>query len=479
MSKSLFITAFMILLLGSCGTKQERQKPNVVFILVDDLGWTDLSVMGSEFYRTPNVDALAENGTLFTNAYSTCTVCSPTRASIMTGKYPARINCTDWIEGHKMPFAKLKVPEWTMYMDTTEFTLAEAFRDNGYVTGHVGKWHLGEDPMYWPENQGFDINVGGWKKGAPNKNKELGSKGYFPPFGNPRLEDKPDDEYLTERLANEASKFISDNNPSKTGKPFFLNYWLYSVHTPLQAVPDKIEKYRALADTTYHQNNPVYGAMVEHMDDAVGKIITQLEAEGLSDNTIIVFSSDNGGLLGKRNNVTNNSPLREGKGHMYEGGTRVPLIIVDPRHSTTIEKSDIPVISSDFYPTFVDMLNLKIEENIKGSFDGQSIMPLLNGEQELNREAIYWHYPHYHTEGARPYSAVRVGDWKLIRFFEDDRYELYNLKDDISESEDMISSKPAIADSLKTMLFEWYEEVDAQMPLVNENYDPDKQNRRK
>ncbi|MBI9062679.1 MAG: sulfatase [Marinilabiliaceae bacterium] len=461
-------------LLGACSTQKQESKPNVVFILVDDLGWTDLSVMGSRFYQTPNVDKLADRGTLFTNAYASCTVCSPTRASIMTGKYPATINCTDWIEGHKMPKAKLKVPEWTMYMDTAEFTLAEAFRDNGYNTGHIGKWHLGEDSLFWPENQGFDVNVGGWAKGSPHRNKKLGSNGYFAPFGNPRLTDQPDDHYLTERLANEACDYITQNHPDKTGKPFFLNFWLYSVHTPLQAKDDKIAKYNALVDSSYYQKNPVYAAMVEHMDDAVGKVISQLKKDGLVDNTIIVFTSDNGGLIGRgKRKVTNIHPLRNGKGHMYEGGVRVPLIIVDPRDRSLNGKSDEPVIACDFYPTLVDMAQLEIPDQVNASFDGLSLQPLLKGEKELSREALYWHYPHYHTEGARPYSAVRKGDWKLIRFFEDDHYELYNLKEDISESRDMAAIQPEKREELKQMLFNWYEKVGAQMPAANPNYDPE------
>ncbi len=472
------IILFLAVFISSCAQQNENPGPNVVLILVDDLGWTDLGVMGSRFYQTPHVDDLAEKGTLFTNAYSACTVCSPTRASIMTGKYPATINCTDWIEGYKMPRAKLRVPDWTMYMDTTEFTLAEAFKMNGYTTGHAGKWHLGEDSLYWPENHGFDVNIGGWAKGSPQLNKRLGYNGYFPPFGNPRLEDKPGDIYLTERISEEACNFIRENHPDKTGKPFFLNFWLYSVHTPLQAVEEKIAKYSALVDSSYHQKNPTYAAMVEHMDDAVGKIIAQLKAEGISDNTIIVFSSDNGGLIGSKNRVTSNYPLLNGKGHMYEGGVRVPLIIFDPRSRQAAGKSDVPVISCDLYPTLVEMAGLEVDKETERGFDGLNIGSLLSGETELKREALFWHYPHYHTEGARPYSAVRSGNWKLIRFFEDDHYELYNLEDDISETENLVDSYPKKSGELKEMLFAWYKRAGAQMPSENSNHDPANWNKR-
>jgi len=313
MLKKLSILLISILFL-SC-TQAQKKKPNVVLILVDDMGWTDLGSFGSDFYQSPNIDKLADEGVQFTNSYSSCTVCSPTRASIVTGKYPARINVTDWIEGHKFPWAKLNVPDWTMYLPDEEYTMAEAFKDAGYKTAHFGKWHLGEKEENWPENHGFNLNVGGWKKGAPHRNKKEGYTGYFSPYGNPRLEDGPEGEYLTERLSNDVCSYIDENGD----EPFFINFWLYNVHTPLQAKQDKIDKYKALIDTTSNHKNPTYAAMVEHTDDAVGKIINKLKEKGLYDNTIILFSSDNGGLIGKsKNKVTNNTPLRTGKGDLYE-----------------------------------------------------------------------------------------------------------------------------------------------------------------
>lgn len=481
MKKIRLIVLLMLASLLACKPKVEKStkelgKPNVVFILVDDLGWKDVGCFGSDYYQTPNVDKLAGAGVSFSNGYSSCTVCSPTRASIMTGKYPARINCTDWIEGHKMPFTQLKVPNWTMYMDTTELTLAEAFQQNGYATAHIGKWHLGEDSLYWPENQGFEVNVGGWAKGAPNRNKKLGSKGYFAPYGNPRLKDLPGDDYLTERLADEACQYIQQHQD----EPFFLNFWLYNVHTPLQAEQEKIEKYKALVDSAKHQKNPVYAAMVEHMDDAVGRIIAQLEQSGVLENTIIVFSSDNGGLVGnKRWMVTNNYPLRHGKGNMYEGAVRVPNIIVAPGTTEGGTKSFIPMISMDFYPTLVELADLKVPLSIKNSWDGVSLVPILKGQKVNEREALFWHYPHYHTEGARPYSAVRKGDWKLIRFFEADTYELYNLKNDVSEENNRLAAEPEKAEELMALLFQWYKDVDAQFPSDNPNFNVNKQHKRK
>ncbi len=446
---------------------------NVVFFLVDDLGWRDVACFGSDYHQTPNVDKLAQRGVSFTNGYASCTVCSPTRASIMSGKYPANINCTDWIKGWNYPFAKLAVPEWTMYMSPSEYTLAEAFKDAGYVTGHFGKWHLGEDSIYWPENQGFDVNMGGWSKGAPHRNKALGYNAYFPPYGNPRLADKPTDNYLTERLTDEAVSFIDQNK----NKAFFLNFWFYNVHGPRMATKEKVDKYTALLDTTKHQQDPVFAAMVEHMDDGVGRVLDKLEQEGLLDHTIIVFASDNGALSGKHN--TNNYPLRYGKGHMYEGGVRVPNIIVTPNMSNGGSVVETPMISMDYYPTLTELAKVKVPKNIKKNFDGVSLVKLLKGKGDIDREAIYWHYPHYHNLGAKPYSAIRMGDWKLIRFLEDDSYELYNLKEDISEANDLLSQYPEKVEEMKTKLFAWYKEVDAQMPSKNENYDSKRERKHK
>jgi arylsulfatase A-like enzyme len=443
---------------------QQQQKPNVVLIVVDDMGWKDLGVYGSDFHRTPQIDALAKDGVRFTNAYSACTVSSPTRAALMTGKYPAKLHLTDWIEGHKMPKAKLQVPDWTMYLPHSETTLAEVFKANGYATAHIGKWHLGEDEKYWPEHQGFDINIGGWRTGAPTLDKKKGLNGYFVPYGNPRLKDGPAGEYLDERLANEACSYIQQSQ----SKPFFLNLWFYNVHTPLQAKQDKIDKYKALVDSTKLQKNPTYAAMVEHVDDAVGKVVAQLKSLGLYENTIIIFTSDNGGLISNtKQKVTNNAPLRHGKGERYEGGVRVPLIIKPAQHVSSGRTNNTPVMSIDYMPTLIDLAKLKVDKKVLKGIDGEDIKSLLISENgKLKRKSLYWHYPHYHTEGATPYSAVRNGDWKLIHTIETNSYELFNLKTDISESKNLIDAEPVIAAKLIKELESWKKKMGAQMPVL-------------
>lgn len=440
--------------------------PNVVLILIDDMGWTDLGVYGSKFYQTPQIDAFAKDAVRFTNGYAACTVSSPTRASILTGKYPAKLHLTDWIEGWKFPQSKLKVPEWTMYLPHEETTIAEIFKSAGYTTAHIGKFHQGEDEKYWPEHHGFDINIGGWSKGAPNLNRAKnadGPDGYFSPYGNPRLKDGPKGEHLTERLTEEACGFIE-----KQTKPFFLNLWFYNVHTPLMAKQDKIDKYEALIDPANPQRNPVYAAMVEHVDDAVGKIVQKLKETGLYDNTIIVFTSDNGGLIGKgERKITNNAPLRKGKGHMYEGGVRVPFMIKNLNQQAGGTVSDTPVMSIDLLPTLADISGVKIDRSVAKEIDGISLRKVLtSGKNKLKRTSLYWHYPHYHSEGATPYSAVRNGDWKLIHIIETDSYELYNLKDDIGEQQNLIDENPKVKVRLQKELEHWKLRMDAQMPTV-------------
>ncbi|WP_019991187.1 sulfatase [Rudanella lutea] len=447
-------------------------KPNVILILVDDLGWTDLGAYGSDLYQTPNVDALAKDGIRFTDAYSACTVCSPTRASLMTGKYPARLHCTDWIAGHKKPYAKLQVPDWTMYLADSEYTLAEAMKDNGYTTAHIGKWHLGEAEKNWPERHGFDLNLAGWSAGSPVAN---GGKGYFSPYANPRLTDGPAGEYLTERLADEAAQFIRTNKD----KPFFLNYWLYQVHTPLQAKKEKIEKYKALVKAGNHHINPTYAAMVEHMDEALGKVVRTLKETGQYENTILIFYSDNGGLRGNyengRKTVTDNFPLRSGKGDVFEGGVRVPLIISWPAKIKADRESNVPAISPDIYPTVLSLTGGKVKPSLQPVLDGVDLSGLLLANKTPNRKAIFWHYPHYHLEGAKPYSAVRMGDWKLVEVFEQDSLQLFNLKQDIGETRNLANTNPAKTKELHNALIAWRKQVGAQMPTKNPNHDPAKE----
>ena len=446
--------------------------PNIVFILADDIGWTDLKSFGSDLYQTPNIDRLAQEGMRFNRAYSACTVCSPTRASIMTGRYPAALHLTDWIAGHRLPFAKLNVPEWTMGLERRYYNLAEALHDSGYATAHFGKWHLGGTEDLWPEHQGFDLNVGGWSIGQPNGKN--GANGYFSPYGNPRLSDGPKGEFLDDRLAREASAFMERNRD----RPFFVNFWFYLVHTPLQSEPELVARYREPAAKAIHHRNPVYAAMIEHMDNAVGQLMATLDRLGLRDNTIVVFTSDNGGLIGNQGDrslpprVTSNFPLRTGKGDAYEGGVRVPLIVRFPPEVKPGVTSLTPVISPDFYPTLLDLAGIKPTTRTPLDFDGVSFSSIMRGQSPAQtHDALYWHYPHYHTEGASPYGAILKGPWKLLEYYEDGRTELYNLDHDIGEQNDLSKVEPAVRDELRRELRAWREREGAQMPSPNPKYD--------
>ncbi|MGB2822183.1 MAG: sulfatase, partial [Phycisphaerae bacterium] len=433
--------------------------PNFVFILVDDLGWKDVSCYGSRFYETPGVDRLAKMGMRFTNGYAACTVCSPTRVSILTGKYPARVHLTDWIAGHKRPQAKLKVPDWTMYMRHEEVTLAEALKPAGYTTCFIGKWHLGGQ-AYYPKTQGFDINIGGYSRGSPPS--------YFAPYRIPTMAEGPKGEYLTDRHADDAEKFLDAHKD----KPFLLYLSTYAVHTPLQSKADLTARYKAKAEAMkgYPQKNPVYGGMVHSMSECVGRVIDKLERLKLVDRTVIMFIGDNGGLVLR--NITSNVPLRAGKGSAYEGGVREPFIVCWPGVTKPGSVCDEPVISVDFYPTILELAGVAGDAGHNRGVDGVSLVPLLKGAKKLNRDAIYWHYPHYHPGGATPYGAVRAGDWKLIEFYEDMHVELYNLRQDISEKNDLAAKMPAKADELRRKLHAWRKGVDAQMPTPNPNYAP-------
>ncbi|WP_281614905.1 sulfatase [Flammeovirga sp. SubArs3] len=460
MKKVLFI-----LLLGLTQVGYSQKQYNVIQIIVDDLGWKDLSSYGSDYYETPALDKFAEKSIVYTNSYASCNVCSPTRASIVTGKYPAKLNLTDWIEGWKMPYAKYSVPEWTMYLETSQQTVGKLFKENGYKTAHFGKWHLGEDEGYWPENHGFDENHGGWSKGAPHKNKKKGYNGYFMPYGNPRLKDGPQDEYLTERLAKDVCLYIEENKNEK----FFVNLWFYNVHTPLQARAEKVDKYKNKEKGKYH-SNPTYAAMIEHVDEAIGQVLNKVEDLGLMENTIILFSSDNGGLIGKpKRKVTNNLPLKGGKGTIYEGGIRVPTMIYAP--NLTPNKVDYAVSSIDYLPTLAQLAHLKIEKDVQEQWDGISIVEFNQTEHYYSRP-LYWHYPHYHSQGAVPHTVVIQEDWKLIHNIENGNYELYNLRDDIGEQNNLVKSEKAKFSELKKKMKVWKKEVGAQMPTKNPNYKP-------
>lgn len=463
--RSGLITACLLVALALCSGwfltnakagKRRTTKPsdrlNVVLILIDDLGATDLGCTGSRFYQTPNIDRLAQEGMRFTNAYSACTVCSPTRAALMTGKYPARLHITDWIPGEGRRKEKLLSPDWRMFLPLEERTLAEVFHGSGYATASIGKWHLG-GPAYYPEHQGFDRNIGGTDKGQPPS--------YFAPYRILTLTEGPTGEFLTDREAEEAVKFIEGNQ----NRPFFLYLPHYAVHTPIMGKPQVIEKYRSRRDPNGVQKNATYAALVESVDDSVGKIMAALKRLKLDERTVVVFTSDNGGLLGS----TANLGMRAGKGSVYEGGVRIPLLVRWPGVTPPGTTSPAPAITMDLYRTLLHACGGKL---VKGQIvDGTDLMPALTGEP-LKPRPLFWHYPHYHTGGATPYSAVRHGDYRLIEFYEDKRIELYNLKNDPAESQDLSSVEQEQAQSLRKLLNNWRKRVGAQSPLPNTSYVP-------
>jgi arylsulfatase A len=439
-------------------TAEAAVKPNIVLIVADDFGWTDLACYGSKLYETPNIDQLARDGTKFTQAYSACTVCSPTRAALLTGKYPARLHITDWIPGQMPENPKLIVPDWTKYMPLEEITIARALKEWGYATASIGKWHLGGEE-YYPDKHGFDINLGGTDK--PN------TEHYFSPYGIPTLPDGPKGEYATDRLTDEAIRFIEANQD----KPFFLYLPHFTVHLPLQAKQELIKKYQAKIKPGMAQNNAVYAAMVDSLDQSVGRIREELKKLKIDDRTIVIFTSDNGGRVP----TTSNLPLRVGKGSCYEGGTRVPLIIDWPGVTKPGSVCDTPVISMDLYPTIAELAGATGAE--KNALDGVDLAPLLHQSGKLERDELFWHYPHYqHYQlgGATPYSAIRKGDFKLIEFLDDMRVELYNLADDIGEQHNLAAKMPDKVNELRGRLHTWRKEVGAQMPTRNAIYDPSK-----
>lgn len=435
--------------------------PNIIFFLIDDWGWTDAACYGSKLYETPNIDRLAAQGMKFSDAYSACTVCSPTRAATMTGKYPARLHLTDWISGHVRPNAKLKIPAWTKYLPLEETTIAEALRARGYATGLFGKWHLGGEAFY-PEHQGFDVNVGGCDRGQPGA--------YFPPYGIVNIKDERPGEFLSDRLTRDAISFIDANRE----RPFFVYFPHYAVHTPLAGKPEVIAKYKKkLESGTYTQTNAIYAALVESIDDSVGAIVRRLAELKLDQDTIIILTGDNGGLSGTVNaqgwrpGPTRNDPLRLGKGSPYEGGVRVPLIVRWPGVVKAGSTCATPVSSIDYFPTLLEAASAPAATGI----DGESLLGLFKGASNLKRTALYWHYPHYHPGGATPYSAIRDGDWKLLHFYEDDHVELYNLRTDLGEKNDVAKTNVAKATALRAQLDAWRASVGAQAPTPNPDYD--------
>ena len=476
MNRSLTFLLALLPLVASRASEPAKKpaKPNLVIILADDLGWSDLGCYGSTFYETPHLDQLAAKGMRFTDAYAACSVCSPTRASILTGKYPARLHLTDWLPGRALrPDQKLKRPDIIDHLPLEEVTLAEALREGGYRTGFVGKWHLG-DTNYFPERQGFDLNIAGCQRGSPPS--------YFSPYRIPTLTDGPKGEYLTDRLTDEALRFIDGAG----GKPFLLYLSHYAVHNPQQAKADTVAKYRAKAarlpppagpeflpegkcQARQIQNQPVYGAMVQSVDESVGRVMQKLADLGIERNTIVVFTSDNGGLSTAEGWPTSNVPLRGGKGWHYEGGVREPLIVCWPGVTKPGSLCRAPMISTDYYPTLLEMAGLPLRPH--QHLDGVSLVPLLKGDAPAERP-IFWHYPHYSNQGGGPGGAVKVGDFKLIEWFEDIRVELFNLKDDLGEHHNLAAAMPERIAALRRQLHDWRQNVDAAMPTPNPDFNP-------
>lgn len=462
---------------------QKSERPNVLFILADDYGWNELGCMGSRYYETPNLDRLAEHGVKFTNAYATCQVSSPSRASIMTGRYTPRHGITDWIgersgtEWRKMKrHTKLLPADYAWNLPHEEYTLPECLRDNGYTTFIAGKWHLGSEGS-WPEDHGFKINVGGWTAGSP-------TGGYFTPYKNPKLEDGPAGEELSMRLGRETVAFMRDHQKHHSKQPFFAYLSFYAVHGPIQTTRENWKYFRDKAEkmgiapegfkfdrtkpVRQQQDNPVYAGLIKQMDDAIGYVLDALEEMGLDKNTLVIFTSDNGGVTSGDAFSSSLRPLRGGKGRQWEGGIRVPLLVRYPGCPEG-RVCDTPVIGTDFYPTILDYAALPIPD--RQQLDGRSLLPAIDGTPQQER-ALYWHYPHYGNQGGEPSSIIRKGDWKLISYHEDGRCELYNLNTDIGEHEPLNAQYPDKVKELKTLLDAWLIEVGAQMPVADMEYDP-------
>ena len=472
------------LMLAGFTSSEVMAKPNVVFILADDLGWMDLGCQGSTWYESPNIDRIAENGIRYLNAYAANPLCSPTRSSLMTGLWPSRIGITtpschsekvvlkQTVGERANPETRAVAPNSVTRLKTDYQTLAESFKAAGYTTAHFGKWHLGAEP-YSPLEQGFDVDIPHTPAPSP-----LGD-GFFAPWPVYQGQGKTGD-HLEDRMAEEAVAFIRKN----ADKPFLLDYWAFSVHSPWHTKQALIEKYAKTANPLERQHNPVYAGMVEVLDDAVGRLLETLEEEGILDNTIIVFFSDNGGWSwGASNHVheeykgmpqTSNSPLRGGKANIYEGGVRVPLLVSWPGEIKpgTVNSKDI-VSSVDIYPTLLDMCGIKPAK--AQQFDGQSILATMKGGI-FTRDEFFCHFPHYTpATGNIPASSIRKGDWKLIKYYHDNydqshRYELYNLKWDIGETTDLLSQHKEKAEELKSLLEKYIEETGSVVPVANPNY---------
>lgn len=460
--KSIGIGSGLLWLEGFAGLKpvlgksDSIAKPNFLFILADDLGWSQIGCYGSNYYETLNIDRLAREGMRFTDAYAACPVCSPTRASIMTGKYPARLHLTDFIAGGKFPYEKYAQPEWQKYLPLEEVTIAEVLKTAGYATAGFGKWHLSIDKKppkslpFNPDKQGFDE--------------------YFVTYKPTSKTDPESDAHNVEAITQRSLDFMDRHKD----RPFFLYVSHNTIHAPLKGKKKLVQKYRNKPDSDLPQNNPVLGAMIEELDNSTGRLLSKLDELRITDKTIVIFFGDNGGL----ERDAKQTPLRSGKANLYEGGIREPLIIRWPGVVKPASTCSEPVTSVDFFPTFLEIVGLK--NRVKEPIDGVSLVPVLKQNGTPNRQAIYWHYPHYHSSSIGPYGAVRAGDYKLIEWFDEsicgsgNEFELYNLKEDIGEQNNLVKQMPERVRKLKKMLSNWRSEVNAQMLTPNPSYNPKK-----
>ncbi|GIX00719.1 MAG: arylsulfatase [Pirellulaceae bacterium] len=459
------------------GEQPRGARMNFVFLLVDDLGWADVGAFGSTFYETPHIDALARSGMRFTQAYAAASVCSPTRASIMTGRHPVRVDITDWIPGKR---ARPQERPRFLHVDDRdhlaleEVTIAEQLREAGYQTFFAGKWHLG-DRGHWPTDQGFEVNIGGNERGSP-------PGGYYAPWNNPTLEARHPGEYLTERLTEESLRFLETRDRQR---PFLLFLSYYNVHTPITPYKKRIAYFEEKANRLFDSPTPTiaeregvsrarqdyadYASMVAAVDDSVGALLKALDAQGLSESTAIIFFSDNGGLCtAGRMGPTCNLPLRSGKGWLYEGGIREPLIIRVPGMTPPASVCDAPVVSMDFFPTMLELAQLPPAPELH--VDGQSLVSYLRGEPASGPRTLYWHYPHYHGSTWRPGAAIRDGDWKLIEFYEWDEVELYDLASDPGERRNLAEQMPEKTAALRAKLQAWQKQMHAKMPVPHPEF---------
>lgn len=443
----------IILLLMAClAGLSYAQQHNVIFLLVDDMGYADVGAYGNTYHQTPNIDRLAAAGMRFTDGYAAAPNCSPTRTSILTGRWPARVGITQYLPGNYLPYAKLLQAELPEGLPLEETVLAEPLKAAGYATASIGKWHLGSG-RYLPERRGFDLNFAGAQWGS--------HRSMFAPHPRLNIPGAHEGDYLTDRLTLESEKFIEANR----NRPFFLYLPLYSVHGPIQGKKELIAKYKNRTDPT-GRDHATYAAMVEGVDECVGRLVAKLRALGLEERTVFFFFSDNGGVESR----AFNGGFRRGKGWLFEAGIREPTIVKWPGVVEPASVCDTPVSSVDFYPTILEIAGAA--DTAGHTSDGLSLVPLLKQTGGLDRDTLYWHYPHYSNAGSPPTGAIRQGDHKLLEFFEDGHIELYNLADDPAEKTDLARRMPSKAKALHEKLIQWRESVDAKMPPPNPDYDP-------